>query len=254
MSRITQKGATGPLSLVANGAFQVSTDSSLETLVGSRWDTSDGRELKLVQAGGVALVAGVVVQNAAIIANHQGLDITAIQTYSANGNQPYKITATLGGTAVTANQYAGGFAVINVGTGKGQTLRIASHPAQATTNGAVVLTLEEAPLTALSTSDSEVSLIPADGNGVVITPTTLTNSVSGITLYALDASEYGFIVTKGIVSCLSDAAAPAASGVAVSPSNATGGAVESGVVAQGIIGNAVQAGVSAENFAIYVNV
>lgn len=254
MSRITQKGATGPLALVANGSFQVSTDASLETLVGTRWDLSDGREVLLVQAGAVALVPGIVVQDAAIIANHQGLDITAIQTYSANGNQPYKITATLGGTAVTANQYAGGFAVINAGTGKGQTLRIASHPAQATTNGSVVLTLEEAPSVALSTSDSEVSLIPAHGNGVVITPTTLTNCVAGVTLYSLDAGDYGYIVSKGIVSCLSDAAAPAASGVAISPSNATGGAVESGVVAQGIIGNAVQAGVSAENFAVFINV
>lgn len=254
MSRITQKGATGGLALVANGAFQTSTDASLETLVGTRWDLSDGREVMLVQCGGSNIVAGVVTQDAAIIANHQGLDITAIQTYSANGNQPYKITATLGGTAVTANQYAGGFAVINVGTGKGQTLRIASHPAQSNGSGSVVLTLEEAPTTALSASDSEVSLIPAHGNGIVITPTTLTNCVAGITLYALTAGDYGYVVTKGITSCLSDAAAPAASGVAVSPSNATGGAVESGVVAQGIIGNAVQAGVSAENFAIFVNV
>jgi hypothetical protein len=254
MSRITQKGQGGPLSLVANGAFQVSTDASLETLVGTRWDLSDGREVMLVQAGGSNIVAGVLTQDAAIIANHQGLDITAIQTYSANGNVPYKITATLGGTAVTANQYAGGFAVINVGTGKGQTLRIASHPAQSNGSGSVVLTLEEAPTTALSTSDSEVSLIPAHGNGIVITPTTLTNCPAGVTLYALTAGDYGYVVTKGIVSCLSDAAAPAASGVAVSPSNATSGAVESGVVAQGIVGNAVQAGVSAENFAIFINV
>lgn len=254
MSTITQKGATGPLALVANGSFQSSTDSALDTLVGTRWDTSDGRELLLVQAGGVALIPGIVVQDAAIIANHQGLDITAIQLYSANGNVPYKITATLGGTAVTANQYAGGFAVINVGTGKGQTLRIASNTAQANGSGSVVLTLEEAPTVALSASDSEVSLIPAHGKGVVITPTTLTNCVAGITLYSLAASAYGFIVCKGITSCLSDAAAPAASGVAISPSNATGGAVESGVVAQGIIGNAVQAGVSAENFAVFVNV
>lgn len=254
MSRITQKGATGPISLVANGAFQSSTDASLETLVGTRWDLSDGREVKLVQAGEVAIVPGVLLQNAAIIANHQGLDITAIQTYSANGNQPYKITATLGGTAVTANQYAGGYAVINVGTGKGQTLRIASHPAQATTNGSVVLTLEEAPSVALSTADSEVSLIPADGNGVVIHPTTPTNSVAGVSLYSLAAGAYGFAVSKGITSCLADAAAPAASGAAISPSNATAGAIEAGVLAQGIIGNAVQAGVSAENFAVYINV
>lgn len=253
MSWISQKGATGPLSLQANGAFQTSTDSALETVVGSRWDLSDGREVMLVQAGGSSLVAGIVTQDAAIIADHQGMDITAIQTYSANGNVPYKLTATLGSTAVTANQYAGGFGVINVGTGKGQTLRIASHPA-ADAAASVTVTFEDAPNTALSTGDSELSLIPAHGNGIVITPTTLTNCVAGITLYALPASSYGFVVTKGIVSCLSDAAPAGASGVAVSPSNATGGAVESGVVAQGIIGNAVQAGVSAENFAIFVNV
>lgn len=254
MSRITQRGATGPLALVANSAFQTSTDTSLATLVGSRWDLSDGREVKLVQAGAVAIVPGVLLQNAAIIANHQGLDITAIQTYSANGNQPYKITATLGGTAVTANQYAGGLAVINVGTGKGQTLRIASNTAQVSTSGSVVLTLEEAPSVALSTADSEVSLIPADGAGVVIHPTTPTNCVAGVSLYSLPASSYGYIVSKGITSCLSDAAAPAASGAAISPSNATAGAVEAGVIAQGIIGNAVQAGVSAENFAVFINV
>lgn len=253
MSRITQKGATGPLALVANGAFQSSTDASLETLVGTRWDLSDGREVKLVQAGAVALVPGVLLQNAAIIADHQGLDITALQTYSANGNQPYKITATLGSTAVTANQYAGGFAVINVGTGKGQTLRIASHPA-ADAAAALTLTLEDAPSVALSTSDSEVSLIPADGNGVVIHPTTPTNSVAGVSLYSLAASAYGFAVSKGITSCLADAAAPAASGAAISPSNATAGAIEAGVLAQGIIGNAVQAGVSAENFAVFISV
>ncbi len=254
MSRITQKGATGPLSLVANGAFQTSTDASLDTLVGTRWDLSDGREVLLVQAGATPLIPGIVVQDAAIIANHQGLDVTAVQAYSANGNTPYKITATLGGTAVTANQYAGGFAVINVGTGKGQTLRISSNTAQSNTSGAVVLTLEESPSVALDVANSEVSLIPAHGKGIVITPTTLTNCVAGVTLYSLAASVYGFIVSKGIVSCLSDAAAPAASGVAISPSNATGGAVESGVIAQGVIGNAVQAGVSAENFAVFINV
>lgn len=242
------------MALVANGTFQVSEDVSLETLVGTRWDLADGREVMLVQNGGVAVPAGVLLQDAPIIANHQGLDITAIQTYSANGNQPYKITATLGGTAVTANQYAGGFAVINAGTGKGQTLRIASHPAQSSGTGSVVLTLEDAPLTALSTTDSEVSLIPAHGNGVVIHPTTATNCVAGVSLYALDASEYGYVVTKGITSCLADASAPAGSGAAISPSNATAGAIEAAVTTQGVIGNAVQAGVSAENFAVFINV
>ena len=73
MSRITQKGATSPLALVANGTFQTSTDASLATLVGTRFDTSDGRELMLVQAGSVAVVPGKLYQDAALVANHQNL-------------------------------------------------------------------------------------------------------------------------------------------------------------------------------------
>ena len=129
MSRITQKSAVGPLSLVANGTFQTSTDASLETLVGTRFDTSDGRELILVQAGASAVVPGKLYQDAAMIADHVNLDVTAYTAYSANGNVPAKVTMTLGATAVTANQYAGGFVVVNDNNGEGQTLRIASHPA-----------------------------------------------------------------------------------------------------------------------------
>src|SRR5512146_1850459 len=106
MSRITQKGATGPLALTASGTFQQSTDANLKTLLGSRWDLEDGREVRLVLAGTPALVAGTVVTASAPIANHQNLTVTAVQAYSSNGNVPAKVTVTLGATAVTANQYA----------------------------------------------------------------------------------------------------------------------------------------------------
>ena len=114
MSRITQRGATGPLSIVANGEFQTSTDSSLSTLVGTRWDLSDGREVTLVKNGAVALAPGKLVQDAAIVANHQNLATTAYTPYSANGNVPASVTVTLGATAATANQYAGGYVIVNV--------------------------------------------------------------------------------------------------------------------------------------------
>lgn len=253
MSRITQRGATGPLALTAGGEFQTSTDASLDTLVGSRWDLNDGREVILVQASSATTVAaGKLYQDAAIIADHQNLDVTAFQAYSANGNVPAKVTATLGGTAVTANQYAGGYVVVNDSTGEGQTLRIASHPA-ADAAASVAITLEDAPNTALD-STSEICLIPAHGQDVIISPTTQTNVVAGVSLYPIAASAYGFLVSKGIVSCLSDAAAPAASGAAISPSNATAGAVEAAVLAQGVIGNAVQAGVSTEYRTVFINV
>lgn len=249
MSRITQKGATGPLSLVANGTFETSTDTSLETLVGTRFDLSDGREVMLVQAGASAVLPGRLYQDAAIVANHVNLAVTAYTAYSNNGNVPAKVTVTLGATAVTANQYAGGFLIVNDNAGEGQTLRIASHPA-ASGSAALVVTLEDGPTTAITTA-SEASLIPAHGNGVIIAPTTLTGALAGVSLYDIPAAEYGFVVTKGITACLNDGALTI--GSAVSPSNAVAGAVENGAIAQGIVGNAVYTGVDTEFRPIFVN-
>lgn len=250
MSTITQKGATGPLALVANGLFQTSTDSSLATLVGTRWDLSDGREVMLVKAGAVAVVPGKLYQDAALVANHQNCAVTAYQAYSANGNVPPKVTLTLGATAATANQYAGGFLVVNDNNGEGQTLRIASHPA-ANSGASLAVTLEDGATTAI-TSASEVCLIPPHGEDIILAPTTLTGAVAGVSLYDIAATAYGFVTTKGLTSCLADGAI--AIGASISPSNAVTGAVEVGVLAQGIIGNAAQAGVDTEYRTVFINV
>jgi hypothetical protein len=244
MSIITQRGATGPLALQANGTFQVSTDASLASLVGTRWDLSDGREVRLVSvASGTTVAPGLLYQSAALIANHQNLAVTAFQAYSNNGNVPAKVTATLGGTAVTANQYAGGFLVVNDNNGEGQTLRIASNTAQSNTSGAVVVTLEDGPNTAITTA-SEVCLVPADGANVIINPTARTGAIAGASLYPMAAGSYGFLVTKGITSVLADGTTTA--GAAVSSSNGTAGAVEDGVIVQGFVGTAILAGVTTE--------
>lgn len=251
MSRITQKGATGPLALVANGNFQSSTDASLETLIGTRWDLSDGREVILVQAGAATTIApGLLYQDPAIVAGNQNIAVTAYQAYSANGNVPAKVTVTLG-TTVVANQYAGGFLVVNDNAGEGQSLRIASHPA-ADGSASCVITLEDSPSVAITTA-SEVCLIPAHGNGVIIHPTTPTASPVGFGLYTIAAGAYGFLVTKGIVSALNDASAAITVGAMLSPSNATAGAVEDGVLAQGYVGNAYQTGVQGEYRTIFAN-
>ena len=252
MSRITQKGATGPLALVANGAFQTSTDSNLATLVGTRWDLSDGREVILASvASGTTVAPGKVYQDPAQITDHHNMGVTAYQAYSANGNVPAKVTATLGSTAVTANQYAGGFLIVSDATGEGQTLRIASHPA-ADAAATCAFTLEEGATTAIVPSTSEVSLIPAHGKNVIIAATTVTGAVVGVSLYPVAASSYGFFVSKGVTNCLGDGTLTV--GSSISPSNAVAGAVENGVLAQGIIGNAVMTGVDTEYRGIFINV
>jgi len=249
MSSITQRTAVGPLSLVANGAFQTSTDAALATLVGTRFDTSDGREVTLVKNGAVALTAGVLVQDAAIVANHQNIAVTAYQAYSANCNVPAKVTVTLGATAATANQYAGGFLVVNDNNGEGHTLRIASHPA-ADASASLAITLEEGSSVAI-TSASEVCLLPAHGKDVVIQPTTVTGAQVGVTLNAIAASAYGFVVSRGIVSCLAQGAIGVGLGLSV---GSVAGSVAVAAATTARLGFAAQAGVDTEYRAVYVNI
>ncbi len=250
MSRITNRGATAPIEL-----FQTSTDISLETIVGAKFDSSDGREFVIVQNAGTALVAGNLIQGPAKIANHQGLVVTAFTAYSANGNTPATVTVTLGGTLTTKNQYAGGYLIVATATGIGQTLKISGNTKQATTTGACVITLEDAPAVALDTS-STVNLIPNpygslngtdfSTEGVVICPTTLTGQVIGVTVYPIAAStatvaQYGYIQTRGLVGCLNDAST--AIGLDLMPSANTAGAVQTYVVATKTrVGTSTQAG------------
>jgi len=247
MSRITQRGATGPLALVANGLFQTSTDASLDTLVGTRFDLSDGREVILVKAGD-AVAAGKLYQDAAIVPNHQNLAVTAYQAYSANGNVPAKVTVTLGATAATANQYAGGFVVVNDNNGEGQTLRIASHPA-ADASATLALTLEEGATVAITTA-SEVCLLPAHGYNVIIQPTTVTGAQVGVGLNTIAAGAYGFLVTKGIVSCLAGGAIGVGLGISV---GSVAGSVSVAAATTARLGFAAQAGVDTEYRAVFID-
>lgn len=257
MSRLTEKGATGAVEL-----FNTSTDSSLATLTGSRYDSADGREFVLVQNGGTALVSGVLVQGPAKIgttSDHQNL-VTSTQVVGDK-----VVTVTLAGTLATANQYAGGYVLFNAGAGIGQTLKIASHPA-ATSTGTLLLTLEDAIVVATATGTTKSCLVlnpygasngtSVSTSGVVVCPTSLTGEVIGVTLYPIAAStstvpNYGLIQTRGVVACLNDATT--AIGLDLMPSANTAGAVQTYVVATKCrIGTSSQAGVTTESRLITV--
>lgn len=227
-----------------------SNDTSLASLVGSKYDTADGRTFALIQNAGVALVSGVLVQGpVAIGANHTGLTLSTAAIGATH------ITATLGATAVTANQYAGGFLVISAGTGIGQTLQILSHPAAALST-AVVLTLADPLKVATATADSKGTLVlpqfgSANGadvrtSGCVISPTTATGPTLGVTVSPIAAStttvpSYGYIQTWGPVACLNDSGT--AIGLDVMPSSSVAGAVLTYVVAtRNRVGTATVAG------------
>lgn len=213
MSRLTQKGQGGPIEL-----FQTSTDISLATMVGARFDSSDGREFVLVQNGGTALAAGTVIQQPAAQANSAGLSPA---TSSTTGYKAaYPIAGTIGGTqiqvasgatAILVNRFMGGYLNVVEGTGAGQTLKIKANTAASTTS-AFVVTLEDAFKVATSTDSRFTFTINPYGSlfgtdyttdGVIVTPaTTLTGAPIGVCLYPIAAStatvaKFGLIQTKG---------------------------------------------------------
>lgn len=270
MSRITQRSAVAPLNVfkqvtsLSTGTGDV--DPAFVTYVGQKFDTSDGRELTLISNGAVALVSGVLVQGSPIVANHQNLAV-AVTTVPATAGT-FTVSVTLGATKLTQNQYMGGFAIVNAGTGIGQTLRISSNPGAASSGAGVVITLED-PIQVTLDATSKVSLHANPYQDCVINPTTSTNRVVGVTLYPVAAAtavtsstagvvtnagvqQYALITSKGITSCLSDATV-AAAGLGIAPSVTTAGCVTVQAATLANIGSAILLGVSAESRAVYLD-
>lgn len=240
MSRITQKSAVAPLDPfrnistgVPNQAYAANpastpittvgtgyADSNIDSCVGQKFDTSDGREFVLVQNGAVALTAGVFVQSPAEVTAFQKLAMTVPTAYPATAGLT-QILVTNGATVLNANQFAGGYAIVASGTGIGQMFKISSHQPAATT-ATFVVTLEDPIQTTLSAT-SKISLLASPYDGVIISPaSTATAGPAGITLYGIAAStaptfdgtsgaltvagvaQYGLLVTHGPATCLID--------------------------------------------------
>lgn len=251
---------SSPFALFGVNGGQTSNDTSLATLVGVKFLSADNRVFALVQNAGTALASGVLVQGPATIgANHIGLTTATAATGATS------LTVTLGGTLVTANQYAGGLATISAGLGIGETLKIASHPA-ATATAQLVLTLED-PISVNidSTTKTDLNLNPygsANGTdvrtlGVIIAPSgTSTGQLIGESFYPIAASTstvptYGWIQTKGPVAGLAAGTATAGLGCML---GAVNGAVSVQVAATNAqIGRFIATAEDAKAHLIYID-
>lgn len=240
MSRITQKSSVAPLDPwrnistgVPNQAYAADpannpittagigfADPSFDSYVGQKFDTSDGRELALVQNGAVALAAGVLVQSEAEVTAHQKLAMTVPTAYPATAGL-FQILVTNGSTVLNINKFAGGYAIVASGVGIGQMFKISSH--QPAANGATFVVTLEDPIQTTLDATSKISLLQSPYANVVITPaTTATGGCVGATLYniaagtapsfnattgaltAVGVGQYGLIVTHGPASVLID--------------------------------------------------
>lgn len=123
----------------------------------------DGRKFRYAKNGGVALVAGTCLMNPGVVAHHSNMAVVADVPAGKN-----KLTVTLGATAVTANQYAGGFVQINAGAGNGYQFKVLSHPAHAGTGNLEVI-VSEPIAKALASATSKASLVRSPYDALVVT-------------------------------------------------------------------------------------
>ena len=231
------------------GLYQTDSSSANATAVGQRFQISGGdSEVVLVKAGAVGIVPGKLYQSPAIVAAHQGL---AVSSYEAPSSAPFEAlaTITMGATGVTANQYQGGFLVVVSGTGVGQKATILSNTAATATNNSI-FTLQDVLATALDNT-SVVNVFPNAYNGVIVNPTTATNSPVGISYYAIPAGEYGYLATKGEWACLNQGGT--AIGLGLAPSSSVAGALATAGATLNQVAAASQAGVDGDYSVVKVN-
>lgn len=260
------KSAPFALYSTTSATTPVNNDKSLATLVGARFRGDDGKEYMLVQNAGTALAAGVVVQGPVAQANAVGLSPATVGTtgYLATlgpiagviGGKTIQIAS--GATAVLANRFAGGTLTVVEGLGLGQTVGIAGNSAASTTS-ALGITLEDAFGTATDTTSRFTLNINPYGSlygtdyttdGVVISPTTLTGQVLGVTCYPIPAStatvpSYGYIQTKGPVAVLAGSTVALGLDVGV-PTSSAGMIVTYAVATTTRIGTTLVASASAK--------
>jgi len=180
--------------------------------------TPDGRRFRYVRAGASALGIGELIQSPAEVTNHQNLTPTAATIVGDTS-----IGVTLGATAATANQYAGGYVTITTGAGVGYRYEIKSHPA-ASASATLTLTLEESIRVATNTGTSRVDLVRNPFDSVIQNPTTPTGTTVGVAITAITATQYGWIQVGGSSTVLAQGALTV--GNLVVASNGTAGAVE----------------------------
>ena len=120
------------------------------------------------------------------------------------------IYVTLGGTAVTVDQFKDGDLVIESGTGLGQKFRIVSHDIQTSTTGTCKFTVDRPVKVATVATTSQITVRKNAYHGVIDFPTTPTGAPVGVALYAMTINYYGWIQSGGNTAVLYDTQANSA--------------------------------------------
>lgn len=210
--------------------------------LGARGVDQFGDLYRYAKVGGSNISKGKLQMAPAPKTNHHNVSVAAAAAIGVT-----KVTVTLGATAATANEYAGGVFAINDVDGEGATYRIKSHPA-ADSAGSLELTLERPIVVALTTS-SQACLVHNAWNGVVEAAVE-ERQPAGVPSIDGTAGYFLWLKTKGVAAVLAGAAIDL--GADVTPHASTAGAVgavsdtAATEVDQVRVGQAIVAGVDTE--------
>ena len=153
------------------------------------------QEWRYAYNGGVALVPGYTVQNAASAGAAHDMDM--VTAAAAVGD--YKITVTpTASTSMTANQYKEGFLFTNDLTGEGQCMKIKSHPAITHSTTGIITLYDPVTLAIDATTLTGVRKNPYD-SVVVVPHTTLTGFTVGVCDIPVPINYYFWQCVKGLV-------------------------------------------------------
>ena len=174
----------------------------------------DGRVYYYGQADG-AITSGKVCQSAVGIANHD-MDL-AVNTASAGDKS---LTVTVGGTAVTEDQYKDGYVYVNDGTAEGHVYKILQHDAIDSSGSGTINLYDGDAVKVAFAAATIVGLAKNPYHDFIVYPTTATGHCVGVTPTDIADNAYGWLQTWGPAAVLCDVASVIGNHIRVSDGTA----------------------------------
>lgn len=187
---------SGYISIFANAPLNENSEHPKHP-VGTKAVTPDGRTYRYAKAGANEVNVAELMVQADINGNHEDIPFAIIGNVGDNS-----ISVALGATAVLANEYVGGYVVINDGDGEGHVYEIISHDASSAGGEDITIYIKPG-LKVATVLASTVTLVRNPYSSfVVATGGTQTDMPVGVTVIAVTARYYCWLQVGGIASIL----------------------------------------------------
>ncbi len=218
--------------------------------LGTKLEARDGRLWRYCKAGGTQLSAGLMGQSPAIDAKLENEVQTATTTNIGDTTISVLVTT---GSGLTPANLAGGYLVVEDGTGEGHYYKI--NTASWSTEDTVLSVVLDEPIQVATEATSELSLYPNPWSGIIVAPTTITGYCVGVTNRVVTADYYYWAQRKGPCGMVVDAGDTVVIGAlgGLPGTNGTAGAIGVPAITTQIYGHIMGVAAGGETALVYLN-